>query len=117
MDGTSRVVWLSGVQAWDEEDAVVRLPGDDAGEQVRVTMRNIESILAELGGSLADLVRTVIYVVSLDDGATMGDAWSAYVEVMGNRQPATTLVGVTMLGHNPGEYPVVEIEATAALSG
>ena len=29
-----------------------------------MAMRNLESILVELGGSLANLVRTVIYVVS-----------------------------------------------------
>lgn len=45
----------------------------------------------------------------------MSDAWQAYVEVMGDRQPATTLIGVAMLGAAPGQEPLVEIEATAAL--
>lgn len=87
----------------------------DAGEQVRVTMRNIEAILAELGGSLPDIAKAVIYVIT-DDDANFGNAWAAYVEVMGDRQPATTLVGVTMLGAEPGQKPLVEIEVTAALT-
>jgi len=111
---SSRTVWLSGVQSWDE--SLVILGAGDAGEQVRVTMRNIEAILAELGGSLADLVIAVIYVVTNGDETNMGSAWEAYVEVMGDRQPATTLLGVTMLGHEPGQEPLVEIEVTAALA-
>lgn len=55
VDGSRRVVWLSGVQAWDGDDVI--LGRGDAGEQVRVTMGNIEAILVELGGSLADLVK------------------------------------------------------------
>lgn len=78
-------------------------------------MRNLELILAELGGSLADLVRTVIYVVSLDDGTHLDHAWEAYVEVMGENQPATTIVGVTRLGRSDTVEALVEIEATAAL--
>jgi len=118
---STRTVWLSGVQAWDGNETPLApevgliLGVGDAGEQVRVTMRNIEAILVELGGSLADLARAVIYVIT-DDVANLGNAWEAYVEVMGDRQPATTLLGVTMLGHEAGQEPLVEIEVTAALA-
>ncbi len=109
-------MWLSGVQSWSWDENEVILGGGDAGEQVRVTMRNIEAILAELGGSLADIVKAVIYVITDDDEANFGSAWAGYVEVMGDRQPAATLLGVTMLGHEPGQEPLVEIEVTAALT-
>jgi enamine deaminase RidA (YjgF/YER057c/UK114 family) len=109
----SRLVMFSGVQSWGETG--VLLGQGDAGEQVRVTMRNIEGMLTDLGGSLSDIAKAVLYVVTSDD-ANMGSAWEAYVEVMGDRQPATTLVGVTMLGSDPDEgEPFVEIEVTAAL--
>ena len=78
-------------------------------------MRNLESILVELGGSLVNLVRTVIYVVSLDDGTNLENAWEAYVEVLGEDQPATTIVGVTRLGRSDTLEALVEIEATAVL--
>jgi enamine deaminase RidA (YjgF/YER057c/UK114 family) len=39
--------------------------------------------------------------------------WDAYVEMMGEWQPAATLVGVTLLGGGPAR--LVEIEATAVL--
>jgi len=90
---------------------VILGPGD-AAEQVRVTMRNIELILLEMGGSLSELAKAVIYVRT-DNAANMGNAWEAYVEVMGDWQPATTLVGVTELGGGPA--PLVEIEVTAVL--
>lgn len=106
-------MWLSGAQSWDENFTIAG--AGDAGEQVRVTMRNIEAILAELGGSLSDIVKAVIYVVTNDAETNMDGAWAAYVEVMGDRQPATTLLGVTMLGHEPGQEPLVEIDVTAAL--
>jgi len=80
-----------------------------------LAIRNLESILAELGGSLANLVRTVIYVVSLDDGSNMDHAWEAYVEVFGESQPTTTIVGVTRLGRSETVEALVEVEATAVL--
>lgn len=111
--GSGRTVWLSGVQGWDENG---RWEGrTDAREQTLTTMRNIESILAELGGSLSDLVRVVIYAICRDDEANLDQAWDAYVEVMGDRQPSTTIVGVTALGHLPGVEVLVEIEGTAVL--
>ncbi len=54
----------------------------DARDQTLATMRNIESILVELGGSLTRLVRVMIYVICRDDEANLGQAWEAYVEVM-----------------------------------
>ena len=113
VDASGRTVWLSGVWGWDE-DEVLRV--GDSGGQARLAMRNLESILVELGGSLANLVRTVIYVVSLDDGTNLDRAWEAYVEVLGEHQPATTIVGVTRLGRSDSLEALVEIEATAVLT-
>ena len=80
-----------------------------------MAMRNLESILVELGGSLANLVRTVIYVVSLDDGTNLDHALEGYVDILGDHQPATTIVGVTRPGRSDSLETLVEIEATAVL--
>ena len=109
---SSRTVWLSGAWGWDE-DEVLRV--SDSGGQTRLALRNLELILVELGGSLADLVKTVIYVVSHDDDTNWDHAWEAYVEVLGENQPATTIVGVTRLGRSETVEALVEIEATAVL--
>ena len=113
VNGPGRTVWLSGVQGWDENG--MWGSRTDARDQTLATMRNIESILVELGGSLTRLVRVMIYVICRDDEANLDQAWEAYVEVMGDRQPSTTIVGVTALGHLPGVDVLVEIEGTAVL--
>jgi hypothetical protein len=45
----------------------------------------------------------------------MNNAWDAYVEVMVDHHPPTTIVGVTLLGG--GSAYLIEIEAIAALPG
>lgn len=89
---------------------------------MRVSMVNIERILRGMGGSLTDLVKVVIYVVTRapndpayadDYDSRNGKAWWAYVDVLGGRQPPTTIVGVSMLGG--GLDRLVEVEAIAAL--
>ena len=69
-------MWLSGVQSWDENFTISG--AGDAGDQVRVTMRNIEAILAQLGGALSDVVKAAIYVVvTSDDETNLDGAWAA----------------------------------------
>jgi enamine deaminase RidA (YjgF/YER057c/UK114 family) len=110
VEGSARLVLLSGVQSVDAEDVVI---GEgDVAAQVRGALGTIETILVDLGGSLSDVARTVIYVRSAED-RDLDLAWDAYVETMGGRQPAATLVGVTVLGGGPSI--LIEIEATAAL--
>jgi enamine deaminase RidA (YjgF/YER057c/UK114 family) len=110
VEAGGRMVLLSGVQSVDSNDQVVG-EGDFAA-QTRGALRTIGVILADLGGSLSDIARTVIYVRSSAD-AHLDVVWNAYVEAMGERQPAATLVGVTLLGGGPAR--LVEIEATAVL--
>ena len=114
VDGSGRTVWLAGLWGWDENE---KLQSADAGDQARAAMHNIESILTSLGGTLANLVRVVIYVVCLEDDTNMGRAWEAYTDVMGEDGPPATLIGVTMLGKDPegGPQALVEIESTAVL--
>jgi enamine deaminase RidA (YjgF/YER057c/UK114 family) len=59
------LVFLSGTTATDEAGRIVG-PGDIA-EQTRQIFRKFEAILASVGGSLANIVETTDYVLSLDD--------------------------------------------------
>jgi enamine deaminase RidA (YjgF/YER057c/UK114 family) len=83
----------------------------DAYAQTRQAIRNIESALTQLGVSLADVVRTRIYVTDIsrweEYGRAHGDAFGAVM-------PATTMVEVSRL-IDPDM--LVEVEAVAFKPG
>lgn len=60
-----RVVHVTGQVAWDENSAVVGV--GDAGAQLDKCLDNVRVILAEVGGTLADIVSMTIYFVDRDD--------------------------------------------------
>lgn len=80
--------------------------GDDAAAQARFALDKIEAAIEQLGGSLADVVRTRVYVSKRED-------WEKVATVHGERfgaiQPANTLVCAELIG----EQYLVEIEAEA----
>ena len=92
------------------EVAGTTAPGDSAYEQTRAALKTIEAALAELGASLADVVRTRMFVVDVQ--ANGDDVARAHGEVFADVRPATGMYGVTAL-LNP--EMLVEIEATARL--
>lgn len=101
-------VWVTGCTS--QLDGVVVHQGD-AYEQTRQAIRNIESALSQLGTSLADVVRTRIYVTDIsrweDYGRGHGDAFGAVM-------PATTMVQVSAL---IDPEMLVEVEAVAFKPG
>jgi enamine deaminase RidA (YjgF/YER057c/UK114 family) len=90
-------------------DGVSEHPGDVAA-QARAVFGIIERALGEGGFSLADVVRTRMFVVDMAES----DALSAvHGEVFGEIRPAATMVGVAALMH---PSLLVEIEAEARRS-
>ena len=86
-------------------------PGDkaiegDIGVQTEQVMRNLSAILDAAGSSLANLVKTTVYLVDLGDFAAMNDVYAQHV---GDRPPARATIEVSTLPSGA----LVEIEAVA----
>jgi len=102
-------VWVAGTTAVDDRGRVV---GEgDAGAQALFILRKIERALAEAGASLRDVVRTRMYLVSLDDEEAVG---RAHREVFGDIRPAATMIQVAGL---VDARLRVEIEVEAYVEG
>jgi len=102
-------VWVAGTTAVDDRGQVA---GEgDAGAQALFILRKIERALAEAGASLRDVVRTRMYLVSLDDEEAVG---RAHREVFGDIRPAATMIQVAGL---VDARLRVEIEVEAYVEG
>ncbi|MET0430286.1 MAG: aldo/keto reductase [Microvirga sp.] len=82
-------------------------PGDAEGQAVYI-LDKIAASIASLGGSIADTVRTRVYLRSADDWEPVS---RVHGRVFGDVRPANTLLEVSRL---VGEY-LVEIEAEAVV--
>src|SRR5262245_17230352 len=106
--GVGSIVHGSGTTATAEDGSVVAV--GDAHGQARRALQNIERALAGLGASLADVVRTRIYVTRIADWEAVG---RAHAEFFGAVRPATTLVEVSRLV-DPAMLVEIEAEAIGA---
>jgi 2-iminobutanoate/2-iminopropanoate deaminase len=89
-------------------------PGETAllaggvAEQTQQVFANLRAILEEAGSSLDDLVKTTVFLQSLDDFAGMNEVYAQHV---GSTPPARSTVEVAKLPSGA----LVEIEAIAAV--
>ena len=100
-------VYVSGTVAWGEDGAFV---GEgDVYAQAKQTLRNIEAALQQAGASLADVVRTRVYLTDIGRGE---ESARAHAEAFASVKPASTMVEVSRLAD---ARMLVEVEAVAVI--
>ncbi|MBQ8964505.1 MAG: reactive intermediate/imine deaminase [Clostridia bacterium] len=98
--------YLSGMIPVDP--ATGRLAAEDVGGQARQVFQNIQTVLEELELSMADVLKTTVFLTDLGD---FGEVNRIYAEWFGPDYPARSCVQVSALPMGAK----VEVEAVAAL--
>lgn len=109
---SGRLAYLAGQCPVDQDQQVVGI--GDLDQQIEQVAANCLAALDSAGLRPADVVRSIVYVVS-NDSNTVGGAWHRlyeHPELGPAFKAASTVTGVTALGY-PGQ--LIEVDLTAHL--
>lgn len=99
-------IYVSGQGPIDPDTG--EIVGASPGEQTRQTLENVEAILKAAGASLADVVKTTVFI---NDMRYYDEVNEVYAELLSEPYPARSAIEVVKL---PVDIDV-EIEVTAAV--
>lgn len=102
-----QMVFVSGTTATDDNGQIVGL--NDPYEQTVFIIQKIERALKQAGASLANVVRTRVYLVDVSQWEAVA---RAHAEFFGDVRPANTMLEISKL---IGDGYLVEIEADAVI--
>jgi len=97
------IVYTSGQIALTPEGIML---GEDVVIQTKQVLQNLKAVLEEAGSSMDLVVKTTIFIDSMDDFAVINEI---YEEAFGSHKPARATVAVKTLPKNA----LVEIDAVA----
>ena len=97
------MVYTSGQIALTPEGVMLE---DDIAVQTKQVLKNLTAVLEEAGSSLDQVVKTTIFLASMDDFVAVNEI---YAEAFGAHKPARSTVAVKTLPKNA----LVEIDAIA----
>ncbi len=104
---SGEMVFVAGQVAVDREGNLVG--PDDMRRQTRQTLRNVQAVLEAGGASLADVVKTNVYVTSFEAYREFDEEYTAF---FGDHRPARATVKADLVLPSL----LVEIEAIAVVS-
>jgi len=97
------IVYTSGQIALTPEGVMLE---NDVVVQTAQVLKNLTCVLQEAGSDLDQVIKTTIFLASMDDFATVNEL---YAEAFGSHKPARSTVAVKTLPKNA----LVEIDAIA----
>ncbi len=97
------MVFTSGQIALTSEGVMLE---NDVVVQTKQVLKNLQAVLEEAGSSMGGVIKTTIFLASMDDFATVNEI---YAEAFGSHKPARSTVAVKTLPKNA----LVEIDAVA----
>lgn len=112
VSAVGRMVFLAGQIAVDSEGVLVA-PGNVV-EQYRQVLSNLQAVVEEAGGRMADIVKLTMYVKDRDDyKAHLRELGRVHKGFFGSYYPATALVEISRFFE---EGVLIEIEGIAVLN-
>lgn len=97
------MVFTSGQIALTPEGVMLE---DDVVIQTKQVLKNLQAVLEEAGASMDSVIKTTIFLASMDDFVTVNEI---YAEAFGSHKPSRSTVAVKTLPKNA----LVEIDAIA----
>ena len=104
------LIFTAGACPLDDRGKVAGV--GDVRAQASLAVANLATTLAESGATLADVLKTTVFVAS-SQRADLVAAWDVVSAAFGDHDAPSTLLGVTVLGW-PDQ--LVEIEAVAVVT-
>lgn len=102
-----KIAWVSGQIAFDEENKIIGV--GDITIQTEQCIKNIESTLKAVGGTLDDVVKVVIYVKEMEN---LKDIHRIRLKYFNEPYPTSTLIKVVDFVNSDA---LIEIEAEAVI--